>query len=117
MRPFWDRLVSLPREERDLLALSLVGAIDGIGADWLPRLEAALQACPQEPALAYAMGRALLALELWGKARQFLEQAAQGSGLPVGSRRDAWLRLARLAERDRDEPRAADCYRLAATAA
>lgn len=115
LRPFWDRITELPREERDALAVALANASEGIAAEWLPRLEAAHLACPQEGPLAYAMARALLAREIWGKARQFLQQAADSTDLDLAMRRDAWLSLATLAERERDEVGAARCYRAAAT--
>ncbi len=114
LRPLWERVASLPREERDVLALALAQASHGIGPEWLPRLESALQQGPREAAMAYAVGCALAARELWGKAQQLLEQAAQDEALQTDARRDAWLRLATMAERDRDEGRSARCYREAA---
>ncbi len=114
LRPFWDRLAQLGREERDAVALALADAADGIGADWLARIEGALQACPGEGALAYAAGRAFVASQLWGKARACLEQAAADTTLAAASRREAWLDLAVLAQRDGDEPRATAAFRAAA---
>lgn len=114
LRPLWERVASLPREERDLVALALADATAGIGPEWLPRLEAALQQSPREAAMAYAVGRALAARELWGKAQQLLEQAAEDEGLRVEARRAAWLQLAALAERGRDDEKTARCYRAAA---
>ncbi|HEU4458569.1 MAG TPA: heme biosynthesis HemY N-terminal domain-containing protein [Methylibium sp.] len=114
LRPFWERITELPREERDALAIALARATRGIPADWLPRLEAAQLARPQEGALAWAMARALLAREIWGKASQFLQQAADSQDLDTALRREAWLELATLAERERDDATAARCYRAAA---
>ncbi|HSV69859.1 MAG TPA: heme biosynthesis HemY N-terminal domain-containing protein, partial [Methylibium sp.] len=105
LKPFWDRVALLPREDRDAAALALADAADGLGADWLARIEGALQVCPGEGALAYAAGRAFIASRLWGKARQSLEQAAQDPGLVATARREAWLELALLAQRDGDEAR------------
>lgn len=115
LRPFWDRVPTLPREERDTLAFALADAVDGIGPEWLPRLEAALQSCPSEGALAYGVGRAMMARQLWGKARALLEQAARDDALAPTVRREAWLHLAAMAEQDRDEERAAQCFRAAAS--
>lgn len=117
LRPFWDRVAVLERDERDTLALALADTIEGIGPEWLPRLEAALQACPGEPALAYAMGRALVARQIWGKARQMLEEAGADPELPAAARRQAWLQLAAMAEQAGDAQRSATCFRAAASAA
>ena len=117
LRPFWERLGELGIDERCALAEALVASIDGIGADWLPRLEVSLQAFPREPALAHAVGRALAQRELWGKARLLLQQAADAEELPMAARRDAWVLLAHLAEQQGDVERTADCYRHAATLA
>lgn len=114
LRPLWERYASLPSDERHLLSMALARASAGIGPEWLPRLEAALQQAPRDAGLAYAVGCAMAARELWGKAQQLLEQAAQDDGLQTDARRDAWLQLAMLAERDRDEERAARCFRAAA---
>lgn len=117
LRPFLDRVTQLERDERDTLALALADTSEGIGPEWLPRLEAALQACPGEPALAYAMGRALVARQLWGKARQLLEEAGADGSLAPHARREAWLHLAAMAEHDGQAQRAALCFRAAAAAA
>jgi HemY protein len=52
--------------------------------------------------------------QLWGKARQLLEQAAASPTLASRIRRAAWRQLAQLAQQDADESRAAACHRAAA---
>lgn len=114
LRPFWDRLAQLTRDERDVAALALADAAEGLGPDWLARIESALQSCPGEGALAYAAGRAFIASQLWGKARVCLEQATADTTLAATTRREAWLDLAVLAQRDGDEARASEAFRAAA---
>ena len=117
LRPFWEQLGDLSRDERECVAISLAGAVAGIGADWLPRLEAAAQAFAREGAVVFAVGTALAERQLWGMARRLLEQAAVDASLPAAARRKAWLALAALAQEDADAPRAAECYRAAAQVA
>jgi HemY protein len=114
LRPFWDRLGELAADDRAAVALALVAAIDGLGAEWLPRLEAAAQAYGREPAIAYAVGSALAERQLWGKARRLLEDAAAAPMLASAPRRHAWLTLARIAIEEGDQQRAARCYESAA---
>lgn len=114
LRPFWDRLGELSREERDAVALGLLGARSGIGSDWLPRLEAAVQAFGQDAPLLAAVGAAFAERQLWGKARPLLEQAASAAELPARVRRAAWRELAALAREEGDEPRATECEQAAA---
>ena len=114
LRPFWDRLAELPREDRDQVALALVEVRAGIGNDWLPRLESAAQAFGHEGAVVAAVGMVFAERQLWGKARKLLEQAAGSPTLPARTRRAAWRQLAQLARRDGDESRAMDCERAAA---
>jgi HemY protein len=114
LRPFWDRLSELPREEREAVALALVDTRAGIGADWLPRLETSAQAFGHESAVVAAVGLCFAERQLWGKARQLLEQAAASPTLASRIRRAAWRQLAQLAQQDADESRAAACHRAAA---
>lgn len=114
LRPFWERLSTYGADDRAVLAAALVAAMPGLSADWLPGLEAAVQAFPREPAVAYAVGCALAERQLWGKARRLLEYAAAESELGANARRDAWRKLASLAEQEDDTARAAACYREAA---
>ena len=114
MRPFWDRLGDLAADERAALAGGLVSALPGLGAEWLPRLEAAAQAYPRESAIAHAVGSALAERQLWGKARALLESAAADPALAAHWRRHAWLNLARIAEEQDDTARASRCYEQAA---
>ncbi len=114
LRPFWDRLSELAADERAAICEGLVNAVDGIGADWLARLEAAAQAYPREGAVALAVGSALAERQLWGKARALVEQAAADAALPVAVRRKAWLQLALLATRQGETERAATCFEAAA---
>ena len=113
--PFWDKLAELARDEREQVALALVDAVPGIGNDWLPRLENALNAFGHEPAVLAAVGAAFAERQLWGKARRLLEQVGAASTLPGDARRRAWRRLAELARLESDDERARACEHEAAT--
>jgi HemY protein len=115
LRPLWEQLTELGEEERIAVAEALVACIDGIGADWLPRLEAAAHALPRDGAVALAVGTALAERGIWGKARLLLEAAADDLQSPVLVRRRAWLALARIAREQGDADRAARCHEAAAT--
>jgi HemY protein len=115
LRPFWERLPDLGAEERAALALALVSAVKGMGAEWLPRLETAAQGFPREPAVALAAGSAMAERQLWGKAGRLLEQAATNAELSPSARRRAYLQLALMAREQGDEERAARCFESAAT--
>ena len=114
LRPFWDRLSELPREERGSVSLALVECRAGIGPEWLPRLDSAAQAFGHESAVVAAVGMCFAERQLWGKARQLLEQAAASPTLPSRTRRAAWRQLAQLARQEADAARAAGCDRAAA---
>lgn len=114
LRPFWERLSELPREDREQVALALIEARGGIGSDWLPRLESAAQAYGHEAAVIAAVGMVFAERQLWGKARRLLEQAAAAPALPTRTRRTAWRQLAALAREEADEARALQCEQAAA---
>jgi HemY protein len=115
LRPFWERLAELSVEERAAVALALVRSSAGLGAEWLPRLEAASSAYAREGAVALAVGMALAERQLWGKARRLLEEAVGDETLPDSARRKAWLVLARIARQEGDLARASACFESAAT--
>jgi HemY protein len=98
LRPLWDDIAKRADDERQSLSLALLSALLGIGPDWLPRLEAALQALPRDPFMPLVMGHALAELQLWGKAQLLLSTAGGDSRLPSAWRRRSWLRLAELAD-------------------
>ncbi|MEO8279824.1 MAG: heme biosynthesis HemY N-terminal domain-containing protein, partial [Ideonella sp.] len=54
LRPFWDQFSALGSDERAALSGALAEASEDIGAEWLPRLEAAAHAFPTEGAVAHA---------------------------------------------------------------
>ena len=114
LRPFWDRLGELERDDRDAVALALFDAAPGIEHEWLPRLEAALEGFGHEAAVVAAVGMAFADRQLWGKARRLLEQSAAAPALPLRARRRAWRALAQMAREGGDEARAQDCDRAAA---
>jgi HemY protein len=113
LQPLWERLAELAHEEREAVALALARNLDGLGPDWLPRLQAAEQALPHEPAVQAVVGSAYAERGLWGKARSPLERAATAAGLSGEARRDCWRRLATLARAEGDEARALGCERQA----
>lgn len=114
LKPFWERLSELSREDREQVALALVDARAGIGTDWLPRLETAAQAYGHESAVVAAVGMVFAERQLWGKARRLLEQAAAAPGLSTRMRRTAGRQLAALAREEGDEARALKCEQAAA---
>ncbi|MDP3135655.1 MAG: heme biosynthesis protein HemY, partial [Burkholderiaceae bacterium] len=114
LRPFWDALPELGHDDRVQLALATMELVPGLGADWLPRLEAAVNAFSHEPAVVVAVGLAFAECQLWGKARPLLEQSGAAPALPPGVRRRAWRVLATLARDEADEARARRCEQAAA---
>ncbi len=96
------------------MALALAEAVQGIGSEWLPRLESAARVVPNDPAVAAAIGAAMMERQLWGKARRPLEQAATAGSLSAEARRHAWRRLAELAQQEGDNERARQCEQAAA---
>ncbi len=114
LRPFWDGIGELQPDERERIALALMEAVPGLPSDWLPRLENAALALPSDPAIAAAVGTAMIERQLWGKARRPLEQAAAAAGLSAQARRRAWRSLAQLAQQEGDTLRAQQCDRAAA---
>jgi HemY protein len=111
--PLWERLAALGRDEREAVALALARNLEGLGPDWLPRLQAAEQALPQEAAVQAVVGSAYAERGLWGKARSPLERAAAAPALAGDARRECWRRLAALARAEGDEARALGCERQA----
>lgn len=116
LRPFWERIGELDADGRRAVALALVEAAAGLGAEWLPRLEAASQAHPRDAAVALAVGTAWAERQLWGKAARLLEDAAADLTLPAAARRRAWIMLAGIAEQQGDADRRASCFEAAARA-
>lgn len=114
LRPFWDRLSELAREDRELVSLALVDVRAGLGPEWLPRLEAALQAFGHESAVVAAVGMAFAERQLWGKAGKLLEQAGAAPSLDARLRRLAWRELASLAAQEGDTERVQRCLAAAA---
>ena len=114
LRPFWERLTELGRDEREQVALALIDARDGLGNDWLPRLENALLGFAHESAVVAAVASAFAERRLWGKAGKLLEQTAAAVALPAALRRRAWRQLAELARAESDGERAQRCEQAAA---
>jgi HemY protein len=114
LRPFWERIAELGVDERAAVSTALVNAVPGIGAEWLPRLEAASLALSRDGAVALAVGSALAERQIWGKARKLLEQGADDVDLDPGQRRKAWVSLAQLAQQEGDQPRSHSCFEAAA---
>src|SRR5690606_37397167 len=109
-----DHLDDLGADDRAVVCEALVAVLPGIGPEWLPRLEAAVQAFARDGAVAYAVGCALAERQLWGKARPLLETAASDTALTPRARRHALRRLAQLAQEQGDAEQAARCYEAAA---
>ncbi len=114
LRPLWERMSELDAEDRAAAALALIEVRQGLGVDWLPRVESALQNQAQDAAVIAAAGMAFAERRLWGKARPLLAQAAAATNLPSAVRRLAWRELAHIAQDQGDDARARECERAAA---
>ena len=113
----WD-LMMQPRSDigdnlRVKMILVLESGLQSLDAGWLARIEAAQRSRPRDANLQYLAGMACLKLQLWGKARQLLTQAAQALQ-DATLHRNAWRALAVLAEQRQDEVGAAEAYKRAA---
>jgi HemY protein len=114
LQPLWDQMPRQDAESRQELALALVECAQGLGSDWLPRVEAALAAHGHDAALLAAAGAAFEQRQLWGKAKRPLEQTAASEALPKSVRRQALRSLASIARSEGDEDKAASMERRAA---
>jgi HemY protein len=110
LRPHWEHLGDLGERERVAVQEALVEAMSGLPADWLPLLETAVAAAPTDAGLAYTVGCAMAERQLWGRARRLLETAATLPAAERDLRRQAWRRLADIAEGEEDETLAQRCY-------
>jgi HemY protein len=95
------------------LVTVLETGLDSLDAPWLARIEAAQSSRLHDARLAYLAGMACLSRQLWGKARQLLEQAAPALQ-DATLQRNAWRTLAVLAEQRGDEAAAGEAYKQAA---
>jgi HemY protein len=114
LAPVWERLGDAEPLQRDAVAQALLLNLDGLGSDWLPRIESAERAFPQHALLQAVVGAAYAERRLWGKARAPLERAVADAGLPAHARRTAWRQLAALAQAQGDVARATACVTQAA---
>lgn len=119
--PVWDRMTDQPDAFTDSQRIKLVRVLEagfdasdaGLDAQWLGRIESALQGNPRDPLLQYLAGKACQQQQLWGKAQQLLTQSA-GRLEDSGLQRSAWKSLALLAEQRGDSTAANEAYRRAA---
>ncbi|MEK0417986.1 MAG: hypothetical protein RI949_1992 [Pseudomonadota bacterium] len=114
LRPLWDRLGELTSEDRTLVASALCDNVQGLGPDWLPKVESATVTYPSDPVIGIAAALVMAERGLWGKARRPLEHAANSSVLEPRLRRRAWRELARLSREEGQLEAAARCDQKAA---
>ena len=117
--PAWERFTAgskgLPSLQTERLVRVLEDSLEELDADWLARIEAAQRQRPHDEYLQYLAGCACLERQLWGKAQQWLQQAAPSLHDPL-LRSGAWQHLAHLAEARGDESAAAQAWKQAALA-
>ena len=117
--PAWERFTAgskgLPSLQTERLVRVLEDSLEELDADWLARIEAAQRQRPHDEYLQYLAGCACLERQLWGKAQQWLQQAAPSLHDPL-LRSRAWQHLAHLAEARGDESAAAQAWKQAALA-
>lgn len=115
--PAWDQMMEPRSELGDKLRIKLIAVLeagmDSLDAEWLARIEAAQRSRPRDVNLQYLAGMACLSRQLWGKARQLLEQAAPALQDRL-LHRNAWRALAELAEQREDDASAVEAYKRAA---
>lgn len=111
LRPHWEHLTQLGERERADVLDAFAEVLTGLPPDWLPVLEASVDALPQDAQLAFVAGRAMAERQLWGRAHRLLESAAQSPQADAALRVKAWRALAEIAEVEGDEALAHRCYR------
>jgi HemY protein len=114
LQPFWERLAELESDERAAVAQALTDALPGLGPEWLPLAERALEALPTDVLVEAVAGMVYAERQLWGKAQRPLRRAAEAPLLDAGLRRRAWRLLAEAARGAGDEIRAIECEQAAA---
>lgn len=114
LEPCWNDFGRLEVDGREQLALALVDCSEGLGNEWLPRVESALGLHGNEAAVVAAAGMVFAERQLWGKSRRLLEQASTWDRLPATVRRRALRMLARIARQAGDQAVAANCDQRAA---
>jgi len=119
LQPVWQHMADLPNALAEHHVLKLVQALEAglhdLDAAWLARIESAQQANPRDTRLQYLAGMACAQRQLWGKAQQLLTQAAPQLR-DARLRRNAWRKLATLAEQRGDAQAAAQAWKNAALA-
>lgn len=116
LAPLWDTIEQRDVEACHALAQALMRCLQGLEAEWLPRLDRLSAAALRNPALGLSVGLALAERQLWGKARTLLLSAANDAQLDGPNRRQAWSALALLAEQEQRLEEAARYWRAAALA-
>lgn len=115
--PAWERFTggskSLPSLQTERLVRVLEDSMLNLDGEWLARIENAQRKRPHDEHLQYLAGCACLERQLWGKAQQWLQQAAPALQ-DTELRRRAWHHLARLAEHRGDDAAAAQAWKQAA---
>ena len=120
--PVWSRMIerlhSFSESQRvrmvQVLEQALQAAPKAEAVQWLARVEAAQRRHPTDANLQYLAGSVCMQHQLWGKGQQLLEQSVSRlSDLVL--KRQAWCRLALLAEQRGDSGAVHNAYRKAAT--
>ena len=114
LAPSWDQLTQHSPEGVEALAFALCETVEGLETEWLARLDKVSQEALRAPALGLAVGLALAERQLWGKARVLLLSAAKDNQLQGRRRRQAYVMLARLAEKEQRLDDAQSFWRQAA---
>ena len=113
----WDRAMQPNSDISESLRIKLISVLESgfesLDAAWLARIEAAQTGSPRDTNLQYLAGMACLSRQLWGKARQLLQQSVRGLQ-DAALQRNAWRALAVLAEQRDDDEAAAHAYKQAA---
>lgn len=119
--PIWEQMLTQPGGLGQQQCVDLVRALEqgfakdphALEGEWLTRIESAQLSHPGDAVLQYLAGVTCMRLQLWGKARQLLQQSLQRLQ-DTGLRRDAWRQLAELASQHGDTEAATAAWRSAA---
>jgi len=123
LEPIWEQMLNEPGGLGQQQCVDLVRALElsfandshALEGQWLTRIESAQLSHPGDAVLQYLAGVTCMRLQLWGKARQLLQQSLLRLQDP-GLRRDAWRQLAELALQHGETEVATEAWRSAAQA-